>query len=61
MATSVETPLGHSVPPEGPHTVTFHVPTWANALRFRDGDASLFMQLKSVYPRFSPFGPSALV
>ncbi|KAI1866491.1 hypothetical protein JX265_007792 [Neoarthrinium moseri] len=57
--TAVETPFGHSLPPEGPHTVTLHAPKWESALRFRDGDMSLFAQLKSVYPRFFPFGPSA--
>ncbi|KAI0125666.1 cystathionine gamma-synthase [Xylariales sp. AK1849] len=61
MLTEIQTPLGHSLPPEGPHTITFHVPKWESALRFREGDASLIARLKSAYPRFFPFGPSALL
>ncbi|ORY57476.1 cystathionine gamma-synthase [Pseudomassariella vexata] len=53
------TPFGHSLPPEGAHTITFHIPTWETATGFRDGDASIISRLKSVYPRFFPFGPSA--
>jgi cystathionine gamma-synthase len=61
MTAAIETPFGHSLPPEGPHTVTFHFPTWAAAVRFRDGDMSLMAKIKSIYPRFMPFGPSAQV
>ncbi|KAI3322046.1 cystathionine gamma-synthase [Xylariaceae sp. AK1471] len=51
--------FGQSLPPHGPHTITMHVPKWETGVRFRDGDMSLLMQLKSIYPRFSPFGLSA--
>lgn len=61
MATEVETPFGHSLPPEGAHTITFHVPKWESAVKFREGDMSLVARLKSIYPRFMPFGPSAVV
>ncbi|CAN8099395.1 unnamed protein product [Discula destructiva] len=52
----ITTEWGHSCPPEGPHTITTHMPGWDTAIRFRDGDASLFAKLRSIYPRFSPFG-----
>lgn len=52
----ITTEPGHSIPPEGPHTITLHYPGWANALRFRDGDMTILTQLRSVYPRFGPFG-----
>ncbi|KAK8056177.1 cystathionine gamma-synthase [Apiospora rasikravindrae] len=58
-AAVVDTPFGHSLPPEGPHTVTMHAPGWTTALRFRDGDLTIINQLKSIYPRFFPFGPAA--
>lgn len=48
--------IGHSAPPEGPHTITVHVPGWDNALKFRDGDKELFSKIRSLYPRFAPFG-----
>lgn len=57
----VPTPFGHSLPPEGPHTITLHAPGWDAAMRFRDGDFSVIAQLRSVYPRFFPFGPAATV
>ncbi|KAH6648601.1 cystathionine gamma-synthase [Truncatella angustata] len=61
MTATIKTPFGHSLPPEGPHTVTLHAPKWESALRFREGDMTLFRQLKSLYPRFFPFGPSAML
>ncbi|KAI1166821.1 cystathionine gamma-synthase [Nemania serpens] len=51
--------LGLSLPPHGPHAITTHIPGWNVAERFRDRDVSLLGQLKSIYPRFSPFGLSA--
>ncbi|KAK9788985.1 putative Cystathionine gamma-synthase [Seiridium cardinale] len=60
MAAAVQTAFGHALPPEGPHTITMHAPKWETALRFREGDMSLIRQLKSIYPRFFPFGPSAM-
>ncbi|KAK8049660.1 hypothetical protein PG994_011390 [Apiospora phragmitis] len=53
-AAVINTPFGHSLPPEGPHTVTMHAPGWTTALRFRDGDLTIINQLKSIYPRFFP-------
>lgn len=61
MAAAIVTPLGYSLPPEGPHTVTFHIPKWESAIKLKDGDLGLISQLKSIYPRFFPFGPSAQV
>lgn len=46
---------GHSAPPEGPHTITTHLPGWDEAIKFRDGDKAIFAKLRSLYPRFSPF------
>ncbi|KAI1335641.1 cystathionine gamma-synthase [Xylariaceae sp. FL0016] len=51
--------FGQSIPPHGPHTITIHAPRWETAMKFRDGDMSVIMKLKSMYPRFSPFGVSA--
>lgn len=56
-AKAVTTEFGHSLPPEGPHTITFHIPGWDTAMRFRDGDMTVFQTLRSMYPRFAPFGP----
>jgi cystathionine gamma-synthase len=52
----ITTPLGHSLPPASPHNITFHLPGWDSALRFRDGDPTIASQLKSIYPRFAPWG-----
>lgn len=52
----ITTELGHSVPPEGPHTITFHLPGWETSIRFRNGDTAIQQQLRSVYPRLAPFG-----
>lgn len=57
----ITTEFGHSLPPEGPHTITVHFPGWDAAMRFRDGDMSIFAQLRSLYPRFAPFGPARQV
>lgn len=54
---AITTEFGHSLPPEGPHTITFHIRGWGAAMRFRDGDPTIFGQMRSMYPRFSPFGP----
>ncbi|KAK7989098.1 ankyrin repeat domain-containing protein [Apiospora arundinis] len=58
-AAAIDTPFGHSLPPEGPHTITVHAPGWTTAIRFRDGDLTIINQLKSIYPRFFPFGRAA--
>ncbi|KAK2611388.1 hypothetical protein N8I77_004728 [Diaporthe amygdali] len=54
---AITTELGHSLPPEGPHTITFHLPGWDTAMRFRDGGMAMLARLRSMYPRLSPFGP----
>ncbi|KAI0486494.1 cystathionine gamma-synthase [Xylaria cf. heliscus] len=51
--------FGLSLPPHGPHTITTHMPGWRAAERIRDRDPTLIMAVKSIYPRFSPFGLSA--
>ncbi|KAI2636132.1 cystathionine gamma-synthase [Xylaria nigripes] len=51
--------IGQSIPPHGPHTITMHLPGWKVAERFRNRDMSVFTLLKSIYPRFSPFGLTA--
>lgn len=65
MTTAITNPIatefGHSLPPESPHNVTTHAPGWDTVLRFRDADLSLFMTIKSLYPRFSPWGPARQV
>lgn len=53
--------FGNSLPPYGPHTITFHMPGWQTAMRFKDGDTSIIGRLKSIYPRFAPFGLPATV
>lgn len=52
------TKFGHSLPPESPHTITFNIPGWDTAMGFRDGDMTVFSRMRSMYPRFSPFGPT---
>ncbi len=51
----ITTEKGHSIPPEGPHTVTMHIPGWDTAMNFRNGDRSLLTIMTSIYPRFMPF------
>lgn len=55
------TEFGHSLPPYGPHTITTHAPGYKSAVAFRDGDMSVISRVKSIYPRFSPFGLAAQV
>lgn len=52
----ITTEFGHSLPPEGPHTITVHAVGWDIAMKFRNGDPAIMTRLRSVYPRFSPFG-----
>ncbi|KAI0416959.1 cystathionine gamma-synthase [Xylaria grammica] len=51
--------FGQSLPPHGPHAITTHVPGWEVAALFGDRDSSVMTRLKSIYPRFLPFGLSA--
>ncbi|KAK0746089.1 pyridoxal phosphate-dependent transferase [Schizothecium vesticola] len=51
----ITTEPGHSLAPEGPHTVTFHFPGWDAVIPFRLGDPKAFAKLRSIYPRFGPF------
>ncbi|KAK4105895.1 PLP-dependent transferase [Parathielavia hyrcaniae] len=51
----INTELGHSLPPEEPHNITFHIPGWDTAKALRRGDPDLFSKLVSIYPRFRPF------
>lgn len=51
----ITTEPGHSLAPEGPHTVTFHFPGWDAIVPFRKGDPKVFGMLRSIYPRFGPF------
>jgi cystathionine gamma-synthase len=53
---AVEKKFGHSTPPYGPHTITAHLPKWMTLVNFRNGDKSLMPLLKSIYPRFAPWG-----
>ncbi|KAK4140319.1 uncharacterized protein C8A04DRAFT_32197, partial [Dichotomopilus funicola] len=52
----ITTELGHSVPPEAPHNITFHIPGWETARNLRRGDPELLGKLVSIYPRFGPWG-----
>ncbi|KAK0748270.1 pyridoxal phosphate-dependent transferase [Apiosordaria backusii] len=51
----VTTELGHSLPPEQPHNITFHIPGWETAKALRRGDPNLLSKLSSIYPRFGPW------
>ncbi|KAH8841937.1 hypothetical protein MCOR27_006521 [Pyricularia oryzae] len=51
-----DTKFGHSVPPEGPHTITTHVPGWNSVQGLIKGDVDLLQKVRSIYPRFGPFG-----
>jgi hypothetical protein len=52
----INTQFGHSLPPEEPHAITFYMKGWQTALRIRDGDATLFSEVVSMYPRILPWG-----
>lgn len=56
-----DTEFGHSVPPEGPHTITTHVPGWNSVQGLIKGDVDLLQKVRSIYPRFGPFGVVAQV
>ncbi|KAK4165780.1 putative cystathionine gamma-synthase [Cladorrhinum sp. PSN259] len=51
----ITTELGHSMPPEAPHNITFYVPGWETAKALRRGEPSLLSRLASIYPRFGPW------
>ena len=51
----INTELGHSLPPEAPHNITFHIPGWDTAKALRAGDPALLSRLASIYPRFGPW------
>ena len=51
----ITTEIGHSLAPEGSHTVTFHLPGWDTSIAFRKGDPEVLAHLRSIYPRFGPF------
>jgi len=51
----INTELGHSLPPEAPHNITFHIPGWDTAKALRRGDPELLSKLASIYPRFGPW------
>jgi hypothetical protein len=51
----INTALGHSLPPEVPHNITFHIPGWDTAKALRRGDLELLSKLSSIYPRFGPW------
>jgi len=53
------TEFGQSLPPHGPHTITTHGHGYKTAVAFREGDMSVISRIKSIYPRFSPFGLAA--
>ena len=57
----IDTEFGHSAPPEGPHTITIHIPGWDNVMRFREGDKEFMTRIKSIYPRFKPSNESMQV
>ncbi|TLS25626.1 hypothetical protein PpBr36_07631 [Pyricularia pennisetigena] len=50
------TEFGHSAPPEGPHTITTHLPGWKSAEGLLKGDVAILQRIRSIYPRFGPFG-----
>lgn len=57
----LNTPMGHSAPPEGPHTITIHIPGWDNVMNFREGDKDIMAEVTSIYPRFFPWNESKKV
>ncbi|KAK0731798.1 cystathionine gamma-synthase [Lasiosphaeris hirsuta] len=56
---TITTPLGHSLPPEGPHAIAVHVPGWDAVAALRRGDPEIFAALRFMYPRFGPFNEVA--
>ncbi|KAL1839489.1 hypothetical protein VTJ49DRAFT_1464 [Mycothermus thermophilus] len=51
----IDTAFGHSLPPEAPHNITFHIPGWETARALRRGEKYVFDRLDSIYPRFGPW------
>lgn len=39
------------------HSITLHMPKWATVLQFVDNPQDALKDVKSLYPRFGPFGP----
>ncbi|KAH9905803.1 cystathionine gamma-synthase [Xylariomycetidae sp. FL2044] len=54
-----DTEFGQSIPPYGPHAITTYAHGWKVAIAVRDGDMSVIARMKSMYPRFAPFGVTA--
>ncbi|KAF7355570.1 putative cystathionine gamma-synthase protein [Mycena sanguinolenta] len=52
----IATEIGHSIPPEGPHTITVHARGWDTGIALFRGEESVVQKLKSIYPRIFPFG-----
>ncbi|KAH7034828.1 pyridoxal phosphate-dependent transferase [Microdochium trichocladiopsis] len=53
---ATNTEIGQSLPPYGPHTITTHFPGYKTLVALREGDMSVLARVKSIYPRFTPFG-----
>ncbi|KAL2270223.1 hypothetical protein VTJ83DRAFT_2407 [Remersonia thermophila] len=51
----IDTAFGHSLPPEAPHNITFHIPGWETARALRRGEKYVYDRLDSIYPRFGPW------
>ncbi|TVY84842.1 putative cystathionine gamma-synthase [Lachnellula suecica] len=51
MSATIETAFGCALPPAQRHAITFHLPGWANMMRFVQRDQTLMKEFQSVYPR----------
>ncbi|KAI0451114.1 PLP-dependent transferase [Xylaria acuta] len=54
MSSRITTGLGQAVPPANRHSVTVHMPTWADVERYGQDSAALAATFQNVYPRMRP-------
>ncbi|POR35848.1 Uncharacterized protein TPAR_03951 [Tolypocladium paradoxum] len=54
MSAPITTQFGDAVPPAPRHSVTVHMPGWANAERFGADSSSVIAAFKNAYPRMKP-------
>ncbi|KAJ8128599.1 hypothetical protein O1611_g5036 [Lasiodiplodia mahajangana] len=54
MSAQITLGLGQAVPPANRHSITVHMPTWADVERYGEDSASLIANFENVYPRMRP-------
>ncbi|KAK5939891.1 hypothetical protein PMZ80_008273 [Knufia obscura] len=54
MSVKISTPFGQAVPPASRHSVTVHMPGWANVERYGQDSRAVIATFDSAYPRMKP-------